>query len=77
MVRRRIVAIANLYQLIKIMEINQLEVTSNQWINDINYVDETSCHVELGGMLRLVQLSDTNFETIEALKKAIESLVFE
>jgi hypothetical protein len=59
------------------MEINGLQVTSNQWINDINYVDETSCHVELGGMLRLVQLSDTDFESVEELKKAIESLIFD
>jgi hypothetical protein len=59
------------------MEINGLQVTSNQWINDINYVDETSCHVELRGMLRLVQLSDTDFETIEDLKKAIEILIFD
>jgi hypothetical protein len=57
------------------MEINGLQVTSNQWINDINYVDETSCHVELAGMLRLVQLSDTNFESVEELKLAVENLI--
>ncbi len=54
------------------MRIYELEVTSNLF----DYVDETSAHIELGGCLRLVNLSDTNFETIEDLKLAVESLEF-
>ena len=52
------------------MKINNLNVTSNIF----DYVDETSCHLMLDGCLRLVHLSDTEFETIEDLKTAIENL---
>ena len=55
------------------MKINNLERTSNFF----EQVDETSSHCELGGCVRLVHLSDVDFETIEDLKKAIESLIFD
>ena len=55
------------------MKINNLEVTSNFF----EQVDEASAHCELGGCVRLVHLVDIEFETIEDLKKAIESLIFD
>jgi hypothetical protein len=55
------------------MKINNLDVTSTFF----DLVDETSAHLELEGCVRLVHLSDVEFETIEALKIAIESLTFE
>jgi hypothetical protein len=55
------------------MKINNLEVTSNFF----EQIDETSAHCELGGCVRLVHLSDVDFETIEELKKQIEILIFD
>jgi hypothetical protein len=53
------------------MTINNLEVTGNF----VEILDETCAHLELGGCIRLVHLSDTDFETIQDLKIAIETLV--
>lgn len=53
------------------MKINNLTVTSNF----IEVVDEKSAHCELDNCIRLVHLSDTEFETIEELKTTIENLV--
>ena len=47
------------------MEINGKKVTSNVFDMDRHYIDENSCHLELNGCIRLVHLSDTEFETIE------------
>ena len=55
------------------MKINNLEVTSNFF----EQVDEISVHCELGGCIRLVYLSNVDFETIEDLKKQIEILIFD
>jgi hypothetical protein len=55
------------------MKINNLEVTSNFF----EQVDETCVHCELGGCIRLVHIVDTDFETIEDLKKQIEILIFD
>jgi hypothetical protein len=38
-------------------------------------VDDFSCHLELDGMLRLVWLKDTEFETINDLKIAVDALI--
>lgn len=55
------------------MKINNLEITSKFF----EQVDETSAHCELEGCIRLVHLEDTEYTTIEDLKKAIESLIFD
>ena len=55
------------------MKINNLGVTSNFF----EQVDEVSAHCELERCIRLVHLENTEFETIEELKKAIESLIFD
>lgn len=55
------------------MKINNLEITSNFF----EQVDEVSAHCELERCIRLVHLEDTEFTTIEELKKAIESLIFD
>lgn len=55
------------------MKITNLEVTNNF----IEVVDTTCVHIELDGCLRLIYLKDTEFKTIEELKKAIESLIFD
>ena len=55
------------------MKINDLNVSSNYF----DLVDETSAHLELEGCVRLVHLANTNFQTIEELKLAVESLIFE
>lgn len=55
------------------MQINELNVTSNY----VEVLDETSAHIELDGCLRLVNLKDTEFKTIEELKIAVESLKFD
>lgn len=52
--------------------INGFKVTSNFF----DYVDETCCHLELDGCIRLVHLSDTEYNTIEELQTAVEALVF-
>jgi len=52
------------------MVINGLNVTSNIF----DYIDETSCHLELDGCLRLVHLEDTPYDTIDELKEAVENL---
>ena len=52
------------------MIINNLQVTSNFF----EYLDETMCHLELGGCIRLVHLKDTQFTTINDLKLAVENL---
>ena len=54
------------------MIINGYNVTSNFF----DYVDETMCHLELGGCIRLAHLSDTEYNTIEELKIAVEALIF-
>jgi len=54
------------------MKINGFTVTSNVF----DEIDSTSCHLGLDGCLRLVHLSDTEFNTIEELKTAIEALTF-
>lgn len=54
------------------MEINGLQVTGKI----VEILDETSAHCELGGCIRLVHLSDTEFETIQDLQTAIEALTF-
>jgi hypothetical protein len=55
------------------MKINNLTVTSNFF----EKLDEKSAHCELDGCIRLVHLSDTEFNTIEDLQTAIEALIFE
>lgn len=55
------------------MKIINLEVTNNF----IEVVDTTSAHIEIEGCLRLIYLKDTEFKTMEELKKAIESLIFD
>ena len=52
------------------MIINGNTVTSTLF----DYIDETMCHLELDGCTRLVHLSDTEFETINDLKTAVEKL---
>jgi hypothetical protein len=54
------------------MIINGFKVTSNFF----DYVDETCCHLELDGCIRLVHLSQTEYSTIEDLQTAVEALVF-
>lgn len=54
------------------MKINNLEVTGNF----VEILDENSCHLELGGCIRLVHLSDTDFKTVNELKTAVEALNF-
>lgn len=51
------------------MIINGFHVTSNIF----DYIDETMCHLELDGCLRLVHLEDTEYNSIEELKIAIEN----
>jgi hypothetical protein len=58
------------------MKINGFTVTSNIWVEEINYVDHVSCHIELDGCLRLVQLKDTEYATLAELQTAIEALTF-
>jgi hypothetical protein len=53
------------------MIINGFTVTSTFF----DYVDETMCHLELDGCIRLVYLSDTEFETINDLETAVEKLI--
>ena len=53
------------------MEVNGYTVTSNYF----DYVDENSCHLELDGCIRLVHLSDAEFETIEDLQTFITNLI--
>lgn len=55
------------------MKINDLEVTNNY----VDVIDENSAHIELGNCLRLVNLVDTEFQTIDELKSTVESLSFE
>lgn len=54
------------------MIINGFSVTSNFF----DYVDETMCHLELDGCIRLVHLEDTEYNSIEALENAIKNLPF-
>ena len=54
------------------MIINGFKVTSNFF----DYVDATMCHLDLDHCIRLVHLSDTEFNTIEDLKTAVEALIF-
>ena len=53
------------------MIINGFQVTSNFF----DYVDETMCHLELDGCIRLVHLEDTEYNTIEELRIAVENLI--
>ena len=53
------------------MKINGLTVTATTF----DQIDDFSCHLELDGMLRLVWLKDTPFETINDLKTAVEALI--
>ena len=53
------------------MIINGFKVTSNFF----DYVDATMCHLELDYCIRLVHLSDTEFNTIEELQTAITDLI--
>lgn len=60
------------------MEINGLKVTGNQSTNEedkVDLIDAFSAHVHLDGMMRLVWLKDTEFNTIEELQTAIEALI--
>jgi hypothetical protein len=52
------------------MTIYEIEVTGNF----VEILDENSAHIELGGCIRLVHLSDTEFETVNDLKIAVENL---
>ena len=52
------------------MIINGYNVTSNFF----DYVDETMCHLELDGCIRLVHLEDTEYNTIQDLQNAVENL---
>jgi hypothetical protein len=52
------------------MIINGYTVTSTLF----DYVDETMCHLDLDNCIRLVHLSDTEFETVNDLKIAVENL---
>ena len=52
------------------MTINKLEVTSNF----VEIVDANCVHLELGNCIRLVWLKDTEYETVEDLKTAVEKL---
>ena len=54
------------------MKINELEVTGNF----VEILDPTCIHCELGGCIRLVHLSDTEFQTVEDLEIAIKALKF-
>ena len=54
------------------MIINGFKVTSNFF----DYVDATMCHLELDGCIRLVHLSQTEYNTMEELQTAVEALVF-
>lgn len=54
------------------MTINGYSVTSNFF----DYVDANCCHLELNNCIRLVHLSDTEFNTIEDLQTAVEALIF-
>jgi hypothetical protein len=54
------------------MTIYEIEVTGNF----VEILDENSAHIELGGCIRLVHLSDTKFKTIAELQTAIEALIF-
>ena len=49
------------------MKIKNLNVTSNF----VELFHPNCLHIELDGCLRLIYLVDTNFETIEELKKEI------
>ena len=52
------------------MIINGFSVTSNFF----DYVDESMCHLELDGCIRLAHLEDTQYNSIEELKIAVEDL---
>lgn len=54
------------------MTINNLEVTGNTF----DPIDDFSCHLELNGMIRLVWLKDTPYNTITELQTAVEALIF-
>lgn len=54
------------------MRIYNLEVTSNFF----EQIDSTGCHIELDNCIRFVYLSDTEYNTMEDLKTAVEALVF-
>ena len=54
------------------MVINNFTVTSNF----IEMIDETCVHLELDNCIRLVHLSDTDFETVNELQTAVEALNF-
>lgn len=54
------------------MIINGFTVTSNFF----DYIDITMCHLELDGCIRLVHLSDTEYNTIDELQIAVEALIF-
>jgi hypothetical protein len=51
------------------MRILDLEVTSNYF----EELGETACHIELEGCIRFVYLKDTEYNSIEELKIAIEN----
>lgn len=52
------------------MKIYNLDVTSNFF----EQVDDSGCHIELGGCIRFVYLRDTDYSTMEALEDAIKNL---
>jgi hypothetical protein len=52
------------------MIINGFKVTSNFF----DYVDATMCHLDLDHCIRLVHLSQTEFNTIEELQTAVTDL---
>jgi hypothetical protein len=55
------------------MKINDLDVTGSFF----EKLDDTTCHVELGGCIRLVHLSDTDYSSIEDLGVEIETNVIQ
>ena len=53
------------------MKINGLDVTGNYF----EKIDDTMCHIELNGCIRLVHLNDTDYSSIEDLGVKIETNV--
>lgn len=53
------------------MEIYGLQVTSNYF----EEIDSTGCHIELANNIRFVYLEDTEYNTMEDLKTALEALI--
>lgn len=49
------------------MKINGLNVTGNYF----EKVDDTMCHVELDGCIRLVHLTDTGYSSIEEIETIV------